>query len=464
MAVLPLPFGAVIERARIPLIVVPLGIAIVATVLRLYAARDRENTSQPTVPWLIWTGGAIAFLAVAALQLIPLPPTLLRVASPESHAIWSRAVSIAGLARVPVGASHPITIDPQATLFEWFRLASLLGAFLAAALLVRTSARRLTVACVICLTAMFESLYGVREAAMQRYQIWGWTNRLIFNRVTGTFVNPNHFAHYLAIAVPMALFVAAFAWYRSGNEHTPLRRRIVLLVEREVVWTALSFICAIICILGILLARSRGALLALGAGLLVIALAMPGKRVMRLSIALSTGVVLVIALVIFLGSERTSAPRFAITAGEQETLGGRRIGFDTAIGVWRRFPLLGSGVGTFERAELMEQRTDVGKTYHHAHNDYVEIAATSGAIGLLIAIATLFGGYVALMRMTFGAESLALSWLRRAFQAAALTSLTIAMIHALIDFNFFIPANPATLAVIVGAAVSVVDHDKRTRR
>jgi O-antigen ligase len=112
----------------------------------------------------------------------------------------------------------------------------------------------------------------------------------------------------------------------------------------------------------------------------------------------------------------------------------------------------------------MAQREDLGKTYHHAHNDYAEIAATAGTLGYLIAIVTLFGGYFALMRMTFGRAGAELSWLRRAFQAAALASLTIAMVHALVDFNFFIPANPATLAVIAGAAVAVVDHDKRTRR
>ncbi|HEV7588258.1 MAG TPA: hypothetical protein VGO40_09085, partial [Longimicrobium sp.] len=57
-----------------------------------------------------------------------------------------------------------------------------------------------------------------------------------------------------------------------------------------------------------------------------------------------------------------------------------------------------------------------------------------------------------------------LSWRRRAFQLAALASLTIAMVHALFDFNFYIPANPATLAVILGAAVASVDRDRRVRR
>jgi hypothetical protein len=65
--------------------------------------------------------------------------------------------------------------------------------------------------------------------------------------------------------------------------------------------------------------------------------------------------------------------------------------------------------------------------------------------------------------MTFGTHSRELTWRRCAFQAAALASLTAALVHALLDFNFFIPANPATLSVILGAAVASVDHDKRTR-
>ena len=69
------------------------------------------------------------------------------------------------------------------------------------------------------------------------------------------------------------------------------------------------------------------------------------------------------------------------------------------------------------------------------------------------------------MRMTFEAAG-ELRWRRRAFQTAALASLTIAMVHALFDFNFFIPSNPTTLAAIAGAAVAAQEStdDSRTRR
>jgi O-antigen ligase len=90
---------------------------------------------------------------------------------------------------------------------------------------------------------------------------------------------------------------------------------------------------------------------------------------------------------------------------------------------------------------------------NHAHDDYAEILATTGALGFVVSLVPLLCGLVALARNAVGPMGEPMSWRRRAFKMAALTSLAIAMIHALVDFNFFIPANPITLAAILGAAV-----------
>lgn len=462
LAWLPLPFGSIVPAARFPLIAVPLLVCAVAAVARLLATRDRTNTAQPTRAWMIWAGGGALLLLIAALQLVPLPPGWLRVLSPESEAIWSAASAVAGLAGVPVSDAYPISVDPRSTALELFRIAALLAAFTASALLIRTHTTRVVLATVLCLTGMFESLYGLREAALQRYEIWGWANRLIFNRVTGTFVNPNHFAHYLAIVLPMALFLAAFAWHVSGKDDTPLARRLAVLLEQRVLMTGFALIAAIACVAGILLAQSRGALLAIATGLFFMAALLPGRRMARLAFAGAGGAALIVALIVFLGPERTVA-RFVPTEFERQTFVGRRIGITAAFSLWDRFSIFGCGLGTFERVVSMEQKQDLEKIYHHAHNDYAELAATGGTLGFVVILVSLTGGYVLLLRTTFG-EAAELSWRRRAFQVAALASLTIAMVHALIDFNFFIPSNPATLAAIAGAAVASVDHDKRTRR
>ena len=462
LAWLPLPFGSIVPRAQLPLIAVPFLVCAIAAVARLLATRERTSTARPTRLWMIWAGGATLLVVVCALQLVPLPPGLLRALSPESEAIWSAASRAAHLAGAATSNTHPLSLDPQATALELFRIAALLATFTATAFLVRTHTQRVVFATVLCATAMFESLYGIREAALQRYEIWGWVNRLIFNRVTGTFVNPNHFAHYLAIVLPMALFLAACAWHLSGTNELPLARRLAMLIERHVLITGYALIAAIACAAGILLAQSRGALLALGSGLFFVASLLPGRRLARIALAGVGGIGLVTAMVIYLGPERTVA-RFVPSEFERQTFVGRRIGIEAAFSLWQRFSLFGSGLGTFERVVSMEQKQDLEKLYHHAHNDYAELAATGGTLGFVVVIVALAGGYATLLRMTFGSGD-ELTWRRRAFQVATLASLTIAMVHALIDFNFFIPSNPATLAAILGASAASVDHDRRTRR
>jgi hypothetical protein len=460
---LPLPFGSVIAAARVPLIVVPLAICIAAALVRLIATRDRSNQPQPTRAWFIWATGALLLLALGALQLVPMPPSALAALSPESAAIWGSASRVARLAGVAPPSAHPISIDPRATAFELFRLGALLATFTAAALLIRTHARRLALATVLCGAAIFESLYGLREAALQRYEIWGWVNRLIFNRVTGTFVNPNHFAHYIAIVLPLTLFLAAFAWHVSGPEEAPVQRRLVMLLEQRVLSAGFALIAAVACVAAVLLAQSRGALLALCAGLFFVAAMLPRRKIARIGLASAAGVVVIVTLILYLGPERT-VTRFIPSDLERQTFVGRRIGISAAFSLWQRFAILGSGLGTFEGVVSMEQKQDLEKLYHHAHNDYIELAATGGTLGFVIAFVALAGGYVALVRMTFGKSAAELTWRRRAFQVAALASLTIAMVHALFDFNLYIPSNPATLAAILGAAVTAVDHDRRTRR
>ena len=463
IAALPLPFGSVIERARVPLVAVPLALGIVALVVRIYSTRDRTTKVPPTPGFLILSSGAALFIGVVALQLVPLSPPLLRAISPASEAIWRAAAHLASLGGAAVPAEYPITIDPQSTAFELLRLISILAAFSTSAVLIRNHARRQALAFVLCFAGIFETMYGVHEAALQRYAIWGWVNRLIFQRVTGTFVNPNHFAHYLAIVLPMALFLVAVTWHYAGAEHMPPRRRLAVLLEQHPFLAGFAVLAALICVGGMLLAQSRGALLALTVAALAMAAMLPGRRTARLLLAAASGLVLLITLVLFLGPQRTVA-RFLPSKAERETFVGRRIGLSAAIRLWKRFPVAGSGFGTFDRAIFLEQREDLEKTYHHAHDDYAEFAATTGTVGFAIALTALIGGYTALVRMTFDAASRELRWKRRAFQAAALMSLTVAMVHAFFDFNFFIPANPSTLACILGAAVASVDRDKRTRR
>jgi len=444
----PMPFGSASDESQPALIIPPLLICAGAALLRA----TRQRLFVPARAARIWSIGGALFILTIALQLLPLPMPLLRILSPASAAIWERAAHIASLAGVTVSALHPLTIDPAHTALHLYRVLAYFATFLSSMTLAHGNTRRTVLATVLASLGVFEALYAVHEARLGRYAIWGWKNTLIFGRATGTFVNPNHFAHYAAIILPMALYLSAYAWHTAAPAGATLSRRMVKLVESRFVPFAFGLLAALGCITAVLVSESRGAMLSIVGGFAVVgAMASERRHALRRGVFIAVAVCAAIAVAIVILGRTETVNRLEHSSASQLT--SRRASIVGAFRIWKMFPLFGSGAGTYEDAVLMTRATSSEVLANHAHDDYAEILATTGGLGLVVSLVPLLAGFAALLRNAFGPKGDAMSWRRRAFMAAALTSIAIAMIHALVDFNFFIPANPVTLAAIAGAAV-----------
>lgn len=461
----PLPFGSIVPRAFAPLVLPPLLVCAAVALLRV----RRAGRYGAPAPFRIWFCGGVAWIVIIALQLVPLPRPVLGLLSPAAAQVWHRADLVASLAGLKVATAHPLSIDPEATRRELVRIVALAATFLAAAFLVYDRKRRLLFAWALSAAALFEALYGVQEATMRRYEIWGWPNRLIFDRVTGTFVNPNHFAHYLAISLPFAIYIGVAAWNGKGKSAKPFLQHASALAEKQVLLIGAAVLLSLSCIAGILLSQSRGALLACAAGFgMSMVISVMGstteetrhsrrRRAAKLAIAGSAAaavfVLLAVAMAVFLGRERT-IDRFRGLEQDPEAAVGRRAEIGAALRIWKSFPVFGSGAGTFESIIGTVQRENLGATYQHAHDDYAEIGATTGILGFVAAVGAFVFGLVVFARGLV-VQRRRLSWSSRAFALAALTSIFIASVHALFDFNFFMPSNAATIAAIGGVAVAL---------
>jgi O-antigen ligase len=448
LAWVPMPFGSATDSSQLPLIVPPLVLCAMAALLRV----SKERPFRMTAPGLIWTAGAVLFAAVIAIQLIPVPLSLLRVLSPQAAVIWGRAGRLATLAGLPSPQLYPLTLSPSLTELHLFRVLAYTATFLASMILVRDMVRRTVLASVLAALAVFEAVYAVNEAATGNYAVWGWKNTLIFGRATGTFVNPNHFGHYAAILLPMSLYLSAYAWHTAAPAGALFGRRMIKLIERRFVPFSCGLLAAVASIAAVLVSESRGAMLAVIGGLAIVGgIASPGRRGAVRAVLIGAMIIAaIVVVVLFLG--RTEAFN-RIGQSDTSQLSSRRASIIGAVRIWKLFPVFGSGAGTYQDVVLMTRATSSQVLANHAHNDYAEILATTGAAGFAVAILSLLGGYIALVRNAFSDNGEPMSWRRRAFKAAALASIAIAMIHGLVDFNFFIPANPITLAAIAGAAV-----------
>lgn len=462
---IPLPFASVISGAWLPLTLTPLILLVTWIWWGRTAALPVVLT--PAAAW--WTLGGLSALAFMTLQIFPLPSPLVALLSPRSYILWNRAAEVVnnGFPDLVPGW-FSLSVDPRSTAREMIGFASRLAAFVLATQLFRKTGSRITLAVVLVASAAFQVIYGIRHWSGGMMEIWGWTNRLIHGRMGGTFVNPNHLAHYLALVLPLAIFLLLHAWYRTRNEHS-VQIRVEKFFTRHSLLVLIGGAGLFFTIFGILLAKSRGVILGLSIAM-IIGLALfreetaarrgrEGRAVSKKILATAVGVVIIIgAAVLFLGTERVTG-RMVPTRAEAVSLVGRADGARIAVDLWRMFPLTGSGFGTFENVALMVSG-ESGYHYRHAHNDWLEFLATTGLIGFGVIAMTAFFGLRALARASWPSllsvsVSANGSGSNRRFVAMGATVVLFVLLHALVDFNFYIPANSYTFAVIAGATAAL---------
>ena len=123
------------------------------------------------------------------------------------------------------------------------------------------------------------------------------------------------------------------------------------------------------------------------------------------------------------------------------------------------YPLFGIGSGNWGHVypAYQDPETYTEKSVLHVHNDYLELLAEQGMVGfvlfgsaILIALATMID---ALRRRR--------DPLMRGVLYGCVTATLSLLIHALVDFNFHIPANAAWFSVILamGLIASRMPHD-----
>jgi O-antigen ligase len=109
------------------------------------------------------------------------------------------------------------------------------------------------------------------------------------------------------------------------------------------------------------------------------------------------------------------------------------------------YPIVGTGGGSFHTAYPRYRPGTIGAFYDHTHQDYLEILADTGVVGL--------GLLAMIVSLSFVAALTALrrrnDVLMRGMAFAAVMGITAILIHSTVDFNLQIPANAATFMVVL---------------
>ncbi len=407
--------------------VIGAGIAAAA----LGVSTERRAAGEPEVwrlhPWIVLPFGGLVVLAL--LQAVPLPRFVLGLLSPHAAEELDRLL--------PGDRSwRPLTVSPDGTARALAGLA-LGGAVLLGALLV-TQRRSAAVVLLVAVAAAFtgSACYGLASTLLGDDTVLGF-QKGAGKGVTGTFLNRSNFAAAAGMALAVVLGLLWMALRRGPRA------------------AALPLLGAVAALgLSVPLSSSRMGLLAAAAGLLAFGLL--AARAPRWP-AWARGLVALAALGVAAGGVAVALARLP-GLWERFAQGRTDRGFmDVRFPAWRstvvlaaRYPVFGTGTGSFEVAIHETQTAENPDELVHAHCEPLEALAEGGLLGLALGILLAAGAAGACLRAAAGEDPLV-----RAVGCACGGALAALLAGCLTEFHLHVPALGVAAAVLAAVPAAL---------
>ncbi|MGH7859604.1 MAG: O-antigen ligase family protein, partial [Candidatus Binatia bacterium] len=415
--------------------------AAVAVVAAYWIVRGSRFVGGATsgVPRAVRTSAALLLLYVF-VQTVPLPPGMVAVLSPATHAIHRNAVAAieslpdARAEITPLGSPEhqtvsveqrrrigryaermrgrsssdwrPIALYPYAARIDLLRYVAY-GLFL---WLAASLPRPRTL-----LYALFT--VGSLAAALALVQYATWNGRLFwffeppegislstYNQMFGPFVNPDHFAAFVAMTLVPSIGLPIQMWSARSSAGNGQGR----MISRPL---SLAFLCIGLAIMfaALIGAASRGAFVGASAGLLVtvaglrvtrrrrvrrerprrrLTRAERFKRLVRTAAPAVLGIAIIFGGLLFAGSRVAGILETRLNVRSVGATAGFRLStWSQTVPILGAFPIFGVGAGGWRDAFQQYKRYPLNWVLpNHAHNDYLEWATEVGLVGVALTL------------------------------------------------------------------------------
>ena len=392
-------------------------------------------------------------LGYVFLQLVPMPPGILKIISSGAYALYRDTTWAADPA-----AWCSISINKKATLSEFFRLGSYAAFYvLTVQLLARKELLKKTVWTVVVFASVL-AFFGMIQHFLWNNKIY-WIRELTQGGTPfGPYVNRNHYAGFMDMVVPLA--AGLFIYYRPRYFNESLRDRAVEAFSnpRTNVHLLLGFSCVLMAT-SVFLSLSRGGILSLCLSMVFLAVVIrhrgqKGKGWLLVAFIFA----LVFYSVGWFGWERIFE-RFTVLRDARGTISDARLDiWRDSLSIIKDFPLTGTGLGSYIRIYPKYRSVSAEGIVDHAHNDYLELFSEGGAVAVL-----LFGWFLAAaIHKTYNAFRGRHDRYAAFLFIGAVSGIVSMVVHSLTDFNLHIGANGLYFFFLIGLAVSAANtrtHD-----
>ncbi|MCA9263659.1 MAG: O-antigen ligase family protein [Planctomycetales bacterium] len=450
--VAPLVLGGRDARGHL---VYELLVGLMATTWLVRSSLQRSSVWQLSgAEWLL----ATSVLLILA-QFVPLPLGLLHWLSPTQAEVlpeWSQAAD--SLLGHQVWST--VTLTPRATLAGLVMFVSHATLFLVIVQRLRELAdvewmlRRIAAATAwMAIVGLLQYLSGTDKFAW----LFEHPTREAHRMVTGPFINPNHFGHFVVLGLGPGLW-----WLMNLIDYRPKpkenqrgfdqRRRFDQ--QYGMYLFAVGFLLFIMA-LSACLTRSRGVYLAGVVGTIIYgALTLHSRTRSNRSLAITLSAVAAIGVVavtgVYLhGHRQIQREVSTLVTGSLDDMDRgewRRHVWAANLQVLRHFPVMGAGVGSHAEIYRLYFSQPVDVEFTHAESSYLQLLSETGLAGGTLLLA----GLLLLMRWCWKSQVRSRGPRERAAATAVITGLAVSLAHSVFDFPWFIPAC-MSLAILLAA-------------
>jgi hypothetical protein len=442
LAFMPLALGAV--HAWSEQVVISLAAALsLVFLLKLTVCRPVGSAwSWAYVPVAVFVG-------VAALQLWPLPASLVRIVSPHTLALKEDLLGSLPAAGRSL-TSSPVTLYPDGTRHDLRLVLAVAAVFVVVVNVYRTPSQIQRLLAAVAAIGGGIGLLALAQDVAGNGRIY-WLIPAYDGAFSATFINHSHYGQFMNLSMGAALALLLVRLHQAfhGRRITPAR---VAEYLRSPEASVPKFLVAMM-VMGavtVFVSLTRGGMVSMliAAALTLAALSL--RRSMQSHgwtiILLAMGA---FVLLLYMGFDRVY-DRLATLRDIHEGYDLRwQIVKDLAV-VWARFPAVGTGLGTHQVVYPMFDRSMITGVAAHAENEYAQAAEETGLIGLSALVA--FGIIVCIQYARAVAHPDVP--IRSAAYGLGFGLLAI-LIHSASDFGQHLPANAMLSAVCCALLVAV---------
>ena len=399
---------------------------------------------------------AVAVLAIA-LQFVPLPGTIVDVISPSARRIWQ------SLSLTPVTGPLPLSVDLSSTAWALGVFAGAMSVFAVSRQVFAYGGVRIVARGIATIGLLLSALCLAQDATAHGLMYWRWSPPFQVAPPFGPFLNRNHFATWVVLAVPASLgYLLAHAaahgrhrdapahWHR-GDVPVNWHRALIETLDARSIWLAAA-ICLML--VGLVASLSRAGM----AGLIValVAAAYLGSR--------NRGVPFSGWALAALGFAALAAVIRINPVDLYHRFGAVGVAAAGRAAIWRATLLVvrdfwpaGTGAGTFETIMLAYQQTPSLFRINAAHNHYLQVAAEGGLlVGVPVAVALVLFVRAAVAALARDRSGMYL------VRVGAFAGLIGAAVQSIWETGLTTPANAVLAAVLAGIVLHRPVQDARS--